>query len=118
MGVGSRLETRQEIEIRPQRPSQMGFERGGGGFGVSVQQGVIDLSVLGEHLQQFRGALIGLERRMNYDDDELAAHDRLEQCCVGTMRQSIVMKIALDSLEFAGLDPTGAGLDALCRADA
>ena len=87
----------------------MGFERGGGGFRVSVQQGVVDLPVLGEHLQKFRGALKGYERRMDHDDDQLAARDRLEQRRVGAMGQSVVMQIALDPLEFAGLDPAGAG---------
>src|SRR5271166_1282942 len=87
----------------------MRFERGGGGFRVSVHEGVVDLPMFGEHLQKLRGALMRHERRMNHDDDQLAARDRLEQCCIGAMRQSVVMKIALDPLEFVGLDLTGAG---------
>src|SRR5271168_1379432 len=46
---------------------------------------------------------------MNHDDGQLAARDRLEQCRVGAMRQSVLMKIALDPLDLAGLDLTGAG---------
>src|SRR5271167_578029 len=99
----------QKLEIGSQRPSQVRFERGGGGFRVSVEQGVVDLPMFGEHLQELRGALMRHERRMNHDDDQLAARDRLEQCGVGAMRKSVVMKIALDPLEFAGLDLTGAG---------
>ena len=87
----------------------MCFERGGGGFRVSVQQCVVDLPMFGEHLQELWGPLKGYERRMDYDDDQLAARERLEQCRVGAMRQSVLMEIALDPLEFAGLDLTDAG---------
>ena len=84
----------------------MGFERRRGGFRVSVQQGVIDLYMLGEHLLQLRGALIGFERRMRDDEEPLAAQNRVEQYFVGTMRQSILMKIAFDPLEFGRRDLT------------
>ena len=46
---------------------------------------------------------------MNHDNDQLAARDRLEQCCIGAMRKSVVMEVALDPLKFAGLDLAGAG---------
>src|SRR5271166_4180711 len=87
----------------------MRLERCCGEFRVSVQQGVVDLPMFGEHLRELRGALKGYERRMDHDDDQLAARDRLEQCCVGAMRQSVLVKITLDALEFAGFDPAGAG---------
>ena len=46
---------------------------------------------------------------MRDDEEPLAAQNRVEQYFVGTMRQSILMKIPFDPLEFGSRDLTVAG---------
>ena len=41
MRVRQRLETREELKIRPQRAAQMRFKRGCGELWMSAQQGVV-----------------------------------------------------------------------------